>query len=191
MLWKAIVSPFPPRWLSGLLVATAALAGSAGCSKASRAATSSAAPDEMNAGQSPSPSQGGAKGDCSHAVCGNDFFIDVASPASCPVGAPCSVTLKLVATGDFHINEDYPYKFRADDAKGVEYLGTDEGGKNVFSKGANDWAKKDEKTGAMDVAFRGNEKGDKPISGTFKLSVCSAQACQLEQQAVSTTVAIR
>jgi hypothetical protein len=177
------------RGLAGLLAATAALGAgvaTAACNKASHAATSSV-PDEMNPGAHPA----GPSADCGHAVCGNDFFVDLASPASCPVGAQCSLTLKLVATGDFHINDDYPYKFKADETKGVEFLGTDEAGKNVFSKGATNWQKKDEKTGAMTVAFRGSEKGDKSISGTFKLSVCSAQSCQLEQQPVSTTVAIR
>ena len=170
--------------LLGLLLSLASLAWAAsGCGKASHAATSVAS-DEMGGAAPPSK-------DCGHAVCGNDFFVDVAAPDSCPVGAPCSLTLKLVATGEFHINEEYPYKFKADDTKGVEFLGTDEAGKNVFSKGASNWQKKDEKTGGMTVAFRGAEKGDKAISGTFKLSVCSAQSCQLEQQPVSTTIAIR
>jgi hypothetical protein len=150
-----------------------------GCSKASHAATSVSA-DDMSASA--------PRSDCGHGVCGSNFFIDVAAPASCAVGAPCGLSLSLVATGDFHINEEYPYKFKADDAKGVEFLGTDDAGKNVFSKGANNWQRKDEKTGKMTVSFRGSEKGDKQIAGTFKLSVCSAQSCQLEQQPVTTTV---
>ena len=101
------------------------------------------------------------------------------------------MTVNLVATGNFHINEKYPYKFRADDAKGVEFLGTDRAGKNTFSTDANNWERKDEKAGAMNLAFRGSEKGNKVISGTFKLSVCSAEDCQLEQPAVSAAVAIR
>ena len=78
-----------------------------------------------------------------------NFFID-AAPASCAAGSPCSVTLKLVATGDFHINDEYPYKFKADDAPGVAFLGTDPGGKNTFSKAAGDWQKTDAKSGVDD-----------------------------------------
>ena len=45
------------------------------------------------------------------------------------------MAVKLVATGEFHINDEYPYRFKADDASGIEFLGTD-GGKNAFSKAA-------------------------------------------------------
>jgi hypothetical protein len=154
----------------------------AGCGKTSHAATSQSG-DEGSASS--------ARGDCGHAACGSNFFVDVAAPPSCPVGAPCGMTLTLVAAGDFHINEEYPYKFKADDVKGVDFLGTDQAGKNVFSKAANNWQKKDEKTGAMSISFRSTEKGDKAVSGTFKLSVCSAQSCQLEQQPISATVSFR
>jgi hypothetical protein len=129
--------------------------------------------------------------DCGHAVCGSNFFLDEASPADCAVGATCAVTLKLTATGDYHINQDYPYKFRADEAPGVEFLGTDAAGKTTFSKAASNWQTPDEKSGVMTVSFRPAASGSKPVAGTFKLSVCSAQSCQLEQQQVSTTVAVR
>ena len=106
-------------------------------------------------------------------------------------GAKCAVRVKLVATGDFHINEDYPYKFKADDTPGVEFLGGDPAGKGVFSKGASDWQRTDEKSGMMTIAFRASDRGQKTLGGTFKLSVCSAATCQLEQQTIQTAVAIR
>src|SRR5262245_3288262 len=84
---------------------------------------------------------GGVHGECSHATCADNYFIDAAPPAPCAVGATCSVTLKLVATGDYHINDEYPYRFKADDAADIEFLGTDSGGKNVFSKTSGDWQK--------------------------------------------------
>lgn len=152
----------------------------AGCGRDSRAASHS--PDDLAA-----PA---LHADCGHSACGSNFFLD-ATAADCAAGATCSLTIKLVATGEFHINEDYPYKFKADDAAGVEFLGADPAGKNVFSKTASDWRKKDEKSGAMTVAFRAADKGSKSVGGTFKLSVCSAQTCQLEQQQVQATVAVR
>jgi hypothetical protein len=125
--------------------------------------------------------------DCGHAICGTNFFIDTAV-ADCAVRAPCSMTVKLVATGEFHINDEYPYRFKADDASGVEFLGTDPGGKNSFSKAAGDWQKAEEKTGAMTVKFSPAERGTKAIGGTFKLSVCSAQNCLLEQRQLTASV---
>ena len=129
--------------------------------------------------------------DCGHSACGSNFFLDAAPTGDCVAGATCSLTVKLVATGEFHINEEYPYKFKADDTPGVEFLGADPAGKGIFSKVASDWKKKDEKSGAMTVAFRAADKGSKSVGGTFKLSVCSAQTCQLEQQQVAVTVAVR
>jgi hypothetical protein len=152
----------------------------AGCGKDGRAA--SQAPDD--------PAAAPPHGDCGHTACGSNFFLDAAPAGDCPAGATCSVTIRLVATGEFHINDDYPYKFKADDAAGLEFLGADPAGKNTFSKAASNWQKKDEKSGVMTVAFRSAEKGDKTVGGTFKLSVCSAQTCQLEQQPVQAKVAV-
>jgi hypothetical protein len=172
-----------PSVVQKVLLAAVALVGllAAGCGKDSHAA--SQGPDDLAAP--------GQHADCGHSACGSNFFLDVAPAADCAVGATCSLTIRLVATGDFHINEDYPYKFKADDTPGVEFLGADAAGKNVFSKAASDWKKKDEKSGAMAVAFRAADKGSKTVGGTFKLSVCSAQTCQLEQQQVQATVAVR
>jgi hypothetical protein len=129
--------------------------------------------------------------DCGHTACGSNFFVDAAPAGDCAAGATCSLTLELVATGAFHINDEYPYKFKAEDGPGLEFLGTDAAGSSVFSKQSSNWAKKDEKSGVMTIAFRAAEKGIKSVSGTFKLSVCSAQTCQLEQQPVRATVAVR
>jgi hypothetical protein len=156
--------------------------GSSACGKDSHAAAQS-----RDAVVAPSASPA----DCGHTACGSNFFLDAAPAGDCAPGAKCAVSVKLVATGDYHINEDYPYKLRADDTPGVEFLGSDGAGKNTFSKGASDWKKNDEKSGVMTVAFRATDKGDKTIGGTFKLSVCSAQNCQLEQQQVKATVSVK
>jgi hypothetical protein len=133
----------------------------------------------------------GAAGCTSHAVCADDFFIDAVPPDDCAVGAVCTVTFKLVATGNFHVNDEYPYRFKAADVAGVAFAGTDTAGKNVFSKPAGDWRKVDEKGGAMTVRFTAADKGSKTIGGTFKLSVCSAATCLLEQREVSAVVAAK
>jgi hypothetical protein len=172
---------YSSRVTKGHLAPLAVLAVfAAGCGKDSRAASQGAS----------DPAAPAQHADCGHSACGSNFFLDATPTAECVVGATCSLTIKLVATGEFHINEEYPYKFKADDAPGLEFLGSDPAGKTVFSKVASDWKKKDEKSGAMTVAFRAADKGSKSVGGTFKLSVCSAQTCQLEQQPVQATVAV-
>jgi hypothetical protein len=153
----------------------------AGCGRDSQAATH----QSVEAAGAP------LRGACSHAACGNDFFVDVGSVGGCAVGATCTLSLTLVATGDYHINDEYPYKFTADDSPGVQFLGTDGGRTNVFSKLAKNWARRDERTGTMTVTFKPVEKGSKAIDGVFKLSVCSVQNCQLEQEQVKATVVVR
>ncbi len=127
---------------------------------------------------------------CGHSVCGKDYFVDLAPAGGCAAGETCSVALKLAARGDYHINDDYPYKFKADDAPGLEFLSTGEGGKNVFSKSGNSWAKTSEKTGAMTILFKPSEGGSKTVEGVFKFSVCSPQNCELEQQRVKSAVGV-
>ncbi len=151
-----------------------------GCSKGNDG-VAHAAPETQAAG-SPLASPG-----CTHAVCADNFFID-ATPGDCTAGAACSLSLKLVATGDYHINDEYPYRFKADDAAGVEFLGKDDAGKGTFSKSAGDWQKSEEKAGVMTVRFVPAARGSKTVSGTLKLSVCSPQSCLLEQRQVASTI---
>jgi hypothetical protein len=127
---------------------------------------------------------------CGHAACGDGYFVD-ALPSSCAVGEVCTLALTLVATGDYHINDEYPYKFKGDDAPGLEFQGKSADGRGVFTKAAGDWTKTDEKTGRMGVAFTSRDAADKHVSGIFKLSVCSAQNCRLEQPRLDARVAVR
>lgn len=124
-------------------------------------------------------------------VDGNHFVIDAAPASDCAAGANCAVTVKLAAQGEFHINKEYPYKFTASPSSGVTYLGSDSGNPNVFTKGAGDFAIGDEKTATMTVKFKASQKGSVTIGGTFKMSVCSSANCQLEQQDVAVTVAVK
>jgi hypothetical protein len=114
-------------------------------------------------------------------VDGNHFTLD-GTAADCAVGGSCFVTIKLAAQGEYHINQQYPYKFTASPAAGVSFLGADSANPNVFTKTAGDFAINDEKNATMSVKFKVGQKGAVSIAGTYKLSVCSAQNCQLEQQ---------
>jgi hypothetical protein len=172
--------------------ATLALVGlsAAGCGRASSAT--------QRAGNE---AQLAPRADCSHAFCSDHFFVDVDPGAPCASGATCTLGVKLTATGAFHVNDEYPFKFKADEASGpgVEFLGKSTEGKNVFSRQAGDWRKDTEQTGTMSVAWRvaSGEAGStgvggtKKVAGLLKLSVCSAQACLLDQASVQTTVAAR
>jgi hypothetical protein len=137
------------------------------------------------------PNPPGLPADCGHAACGEGYFIDTVVEDGCSAGASCRVAVKLVATGDFHVNDEYPYRFKVQPTPGVELLGADPAGKNVFSKPAGDWAKTDAKSGTMTVRVTPTVKLPSTISGIFKLSVCSAQNCLIDQPEVRAVIAAR
>ena len=127
-----------------------------------------------------------------HHVDGKNFVIDSLPDGDCHAGAECHITIKLKAAGDYHINKEYPYKFRAEGA-GVEFLGSDAAGKNTFSKSAGDLvidAGDVPKNATMTIKFKPAAKGQSTIKGLFKMSVCSPQNCQLETQDISVDVPV-
>ncbi len=113
---------------------------------------------------------------------GNNYTIDSNAVGACKAGAECKIELKLTAGDGFHVNNEYPYKFKANDVAGIEYTGTDASGKNVFSKAAGDFRAdaSNVKLGYLTVHFKMAKAGKANITGTFKMSVCSAANCQLE-----------
>ncbi len=98
------------------------------------------------------------------------------------------MTLRLATGGEFHVNKEYPYKFLATSAPNVTFLGN--GDANTFSRAAGDFKEEGEKAAVMTVKFKPTAAGEAKVSGTYKLSVCSAEACQIEQQAVTLTVPV-
>jgi hypothetical protein len=120
-------------------------------------------------------------------VAGKNFTLDAASPG-CRVDVPCAMTLRLAASGEYHVNKEYPYKFLAAAAPGVQFLGS--GDANTFSRTAGDFREDGEKTGTMTVRFKPSTAGEARVSGTYKMSVCSAENCQVETQAVTLVVPV-
>ena len=114
---------------------------------------------------------------------GNNFLLQ-ATAASCKKGEECTLSLRLEAQGAYHINDSYPYKFtpgKKDDrplSENVEFT------KETFSKSGGDFKKDAEKVATMTVKFKPTGAKGK-IVGTYKMSVCSEQNCQLEQQEIT------
>lgn len=98
------------------------------------------------------------------------------------------MTLRLAVTGDYHVNKEYPYKFIAAAAPNVAFLG--KGDANLFTRAAGDFSEQGEKAATMTVRFKPASAGNAKVSGNFKLSVCSADQCQISEQAVSLDVPV-
>jgi hypothetical protein len=119
------------------------------------------------------------------------YTVDFAPAGSCAVGAACELAARVRAKGDFHMNQDFPYKLRLDDAAEAKWLGKDPSGANTFSKAAGDFTLDGEKSGAIRARFEPSAPGPKVASGTLRFSVCNAANCMLEQVALRTTVPVK
>ena len=119
-------------------------------------------------------------------VTGKIFALAIEAPG-CRAGADCAMTIKLVPEGAFHVNKEYPYKFVATPHAGVTFLGKTDA--NQFTKAAGDFVEQGEKSATMTVRYK-PEAGKQHVGGTFKLSVCSADQCQIEQAQVDVPVTV-
>ncbi len=160
-----------------VLGAATLVAIACGCSKDSEAAPPAGS----------SVSQAALSAPAANHVDGKNYKIDIALAGECTVQTECKLEVKLQAVGDFHINKEYPYKLKAE-GSGVTFTGTDAAGPNVFSKAAGDFKIDEEKKATMTVKFKPSKAGPLTIGGTYKMSVCSKDQCQLETQEISATV---
>src|SRR5262249_24391878 len=112
-------------------------------------------------------------------ISGSHFAVAASTPG-CAFEKECTVALKLDASGGYHINKEYPYKFTANANPNVDFLGKDVAGENVFSKAAGDFTENGEATATLVVRFKAKAHGTAAVAGTYKMSVCSAENCQIE-----------
>jgi hypothetical protein len=101
----------------------------------------------------------------------------------CRHAQPCTLDAEIVAKGEYHINDQYPYKFRAseDPARGVTYpkplVGRDDG---TF----------EHMRAVLRLPFVAATSGPVKVGGVLSLSVCSATNCLMYKQALELTVKV-
>lgn len=154
-----------------LIVAALALGA---CDKDAKSSASEAAKGApgATAAVAPPPVPAGAT-----RITGEQYVVDVVTPDGCKAGAPCELRLQLHALGEFHVNREYPHKFVPAEGK----LPAPRPGKLAIS---------DDRTGTMTVAFDAPASGTAAIAGSFKLSVCSADNCVIEEPAITADVPV-
>jgi len=106
------------------------------------------------------------------------YRIDAGPPVACAPGATCEARLVLTALGSYHVNQDYPFKFVGEPAPAVA----------VDGDGA--FAIDDARHGTMTVRFRPAAAGTAALVGTFKLSVCSDDTCEIETPRIELAVPV-
>jgi hypothetical protein len=96
------------------------------------------------------------------------FRLELAEQPPCTAGVACEARLVLTALGDYKVNRDYPFKFVGEPAPGLEVLGD------------GTFVVRGPRAGAMTVRFRTAAPGTARVTGTFKLSVCTDDNCEIE-----------
>jgi len=103
-------------------------------------------------------------------LAGKAFYrLDVGPQTPCTAGAPCEARLVLTALGAYHVDQRYPVQFVSDPVEGVTVDGT----------GA--FALEDARSGTLTLRFRAARRGAARFAGTFKLSVCAGEQCEIEE----------
>ncbi|MFS8070755.1 MAG: hypothetical protein ACMG6S_30685 [Byssovorax sp.] len=93
-----------------------------------------------------------------------------------------NVQVVLVAKGEFHCNDKYPYKFKLGAASGGVSYPTP----IVRAEGIRVAPERS----IMTIPFVPSASGDARVSGTFSFSVCSAATCQIETRELALTVKV-
>jgi hypothetical protein len=141
----------------------------------------------VDAGRPKDAGRATAQKPASKHIDGNNFTLDVSSDG-CKAGEDCVMTIKLAATGDYHVNKEYPYKFIATPSPGVTFLGKSDA--NTFSRAAGDFVEQGEKLGTMTVRFKPASAGEAKVAGKYKLSVCSDEQCLIEEEKIELAVPV-
>ncbi len=96
------------------------------------------------------------------------YRVDAGPATPCTSGASCEARLVLTALGRYHVNPEYPFKFVGEPAPAIAVDGD-----GTFTLDAP-------KNGTMTIKFRPTGPGTARLLGTFKLSVCSDDTCEIE-----------
>lgn len=112
-------------------------------------------------------------------LAGKPFYrIDPGTAAPCASGGTCQAQLVLTALRDYHVNKDYPFKFVAEPAPAPPV-----DGEGVFELD-------DAQHGTLTVTFRPPAAGTARLVGTFKLSVCNDDTCEIEAPKIELAVPV-
>jgi hypothetical protein len=135
-------------------------------------------------------------------LAGKAFYrVDPGPATPCATGSTCELRLVLTALGDYHVNKDYPFKFVGDPAAAAPEPRSredqddhgqraaperrsredqDDHGERAALDGEGSFALDGEKRGTMTIKFRPAAAGNAKVVGSFKLSVCTDEACEIE-----------
>jgi hypothetical protein len=112
----------------------------------------------------------------------DSYLVEISAGSPSRAGVPGSVRVSLTAKGGFHINDQYPYRFRASPAvEGLSYP------KPVLERADGQF---EEKTAVFQLPFVASRAGQFSVGGVLNLSVCSPTSCIVQKAPLAVTVSV-
>jgi hypothetical protein len=112
----------------------------------------------------------------------DSYLVEISAGSPSRAGVPSSVRVSLTAKAGYHINDQYPYRFRASPpVDGVSYP------KPVLERADGQF---EEKTGTFQLPFVASHAGQFPVGGVLSLSVCSPTSCIVKKAPLTVTVSV-
>jgi hypothetical protein len=114
---------------------------------------------------------------------GANYTAEMVAAGAYKAGAQGTVQVMIVPKGEYHINPEYPYKFKANaPSEGLTYP------KPSLQRSDG---KFEEKRGTFQVPFVAAKAGKATVGGTLNLSVCSAANCIVEKVPLELVVEVK
>jgi hypothetical protein len=133
------------------------------------------------AGDSPTPPTAGEKA-ASSRVTESQFEVAIAPSGAYQAGKEGTVEIVLQAKAPFHVNDQYPIKFKVKEGPGVKYAAA------VVGK---DKAKVEQMKATMPVLFVPEAAGKHSVGGQLSFSVCTEENCLMEKRDLSVVVDVK
>lgn len=114
----------------------------------------------------------------------DNYVVEIAASGGYKAGAEGSVKVTLVAKGNYHINAQYPYKFKtaAPPPDGISYP------KPVLNRPDGTF---EATRASFQVPFVAAKTGKATVGGIFHLSVCSEANCIMDKVPLDITVDVK
>ena len=111
------------------------------------------------------------------------YRVEMTTDGTYKSGSTGSVKVKLTAKTGFHINGQFPYRFKTSTpAEGISYP------KPVLERADGQF---EEKTAVFYLPFVAGHAGKFTVGGVFSLSVCSPASCIVQKAPLEVTVTVQ
>jgi hypothetical protein len=112
-----------------------------------------------------------------------NYVAEITATGPYKVGVAGTAKVTLLAKGGYHINPQYPYRFKtAEPPKGLSYP------KPVLERVDGQF---EEKRAVFSLAFVATETGQFDVGGALHMSVCSANNCLVDKPALAVSVKVQ